>query len=145
MSVPQALKAGKGLETTLNEADTHAKNRSAYKEAQQSRKIFYLHWSRSYKINDKLRYSNNFPHRKNRGVTFYLLFHLWKRCSRTFRKIKSSWRVISHFAWKWKINYWEYPSCDDIKLRCSPVKSKWNKLVIRKHNRVGKDGNYIAR
>lgn len=43
MSVAQALKAGKHLEINLNEAERHAKDRSAYKEAQQSRKIFYLH------------------------------------------------------------------------------------------------------
>lgn len=88
LSIPQSFRARKWLEITLNKAETHAKDRSAYKEAQQS-KIFYLHWSRSHRINEKvkLRYSNYFYYRENRGVTFYLPLHLWKTCSRTFRKI----------------------------------------------------------
>lgn len=88
LSIPQSFRARKWLEITLNKAETHAKDRSAYKEAQQS-KIFYLHWSRSQRINEKLklRYSNYFYYRENRGVTFYLPLHLWKTCSRTFRKI----------------------------------------------------------
>lgn len=42
LNIPQAFRARKWLEISLNEAETHTKDRSAYKEAQQS-KIFYLH------------------------------------------------------------------------------------------------------
>lgn len=42
LSIPQAFRGRKRLEITLNKAETHAKDKSAYKEAQQS-KIFYLH------------------------------------------------------------------------------------------------------
>lgn len=43
-NIPQAFRARKWLEINLplNKAKTHAKDRSAYKEEQQS-KIFYLH------------------------------------------------------------------------------------------------------
>ena len=43
MSVPQSLNAGTRFEINLNEAGTYAKDPSAYKEAQQSRKILHLH------------------------------------------------------------------------------------------------------
>lgn len=87
LDIPQTFRTRKWLEITLNQAETHAKDRSAYQEGQQS-KSFYLHWSRSHRINEKvkLRYSNYFFYRENRGVTFYLPLHLWKTCSRTLKR-----------------------------------------------------------
>lgn len=42
LNIPQTFRIRKWLEITLNKAETRAKDRSAYKEAQQS-KPFYLH------------------------------------------------------------------------------------------------------
>lgn len=42
LNIPQTFRTRKWLEIALNQAETHAKDRSAYQEAQQS-KSFYLH------------------------------------------------------------------------------------------------------